>query len=142
MDLVSRFQCYVQETLGIQKDEKLLLAVSGGRDSMLMAHLFLVSGYACFLAHCNFHLREGVADLDEELVRTFALQHEVPFFVEHFQTTRYAQLYGLSTQMAARELRYAWFEELRVQQGAQWVAIAQDRKSVVLGKECREEGAA
>ena len=125
MDLVSRFQCYVKETLGIQKDDKLLLAVSGGRDSMLMAHLFLSSGYSCIIAHCNFHLREGDADLDEELVKAFALQHGVPFFVQHFQTTHYAQQYGLSTQMAARELRYAWFEELRVQQGAQWVAIAQ-----------------
>lgn len=125
MNLVLRFQQYLQETLHISVGDHILLAVSGGRDSMLMAHLFLRSGYSCIIAHCNFHLREGDADLDEQLVREFAEQHNVPFFVRHFQTNDYAQQYGISTQMAARELRYAWFEELRIQQGARWIAIAQ-----------------
>ncbi|PRD54367.1 tRNA lysidine(34) synthetase TilS [Sphingobacterium gobiense] len=125
MDLVHRFKGYLQETLGISVDDKVLLAVSGGRDSMLMAHLFLTAGYPCVIAHCNFHLREVDADLDEQLVKEFAEQHKVPFFVRHFQTNDYAEQYGLSTQMAARELRYAWFEELRVRLGAQWIAIAQ-----------------
>lgn len=125
MDLVRRFQRYMQETLDVGVDDKVLLAVSGGRDSMLMAHLFLAAGYPCAIAHCNFHLREVDADLDEQLVREFAAQYTVPFFVRHFQTNVYAEQYGVSTQMAARELRYAWFEELRVQQNAQWIAIAQ-----------------
>ncbi|PRD49086.1 tRNA lysidine(34) synthetase TilS [Sphingobacterium haloxyli] len=125
MNLVHRFQRYMQETLGISVNDKVLLAVSGGRDSMLMAHLFLAAGYPCVIAHCNFHLREVDADLDEQLVKEFAEQHKVPFFVRHFQTNDYAEEYGLSTQMAARELRYAWFKELREQQGALWIAIAQ-----------------
>ena len=125
MDLVCRFQRYMQETLDVSVDNKVLLAVSGGRDSMLMAHLFIVTGYPCVIAHCNFHLREVDADLDEQLVREFAEQNKVPFFARHFQTDDYAKQYGMSTQMAARELRYAWFEELRVQQGADWIAIAQ-----------------
>ena len=125
MDLVHRFQRYMQETLDISVDDNVLLAVSGGRDSMLMTHLFLRSGYSCIIAHCNFHLRGRDADLDEQLVREFAEQHNVPCFVRHFQTNDYAQEYGLSTQMAARELRYAWFDELRIQQNTQWVAIAQ-----------------
>src|SRR5690606_27790383 len=125
MDLVLRFQRYVQETLDVSVDDKVLLAVSGGRDSMLMAHLFLATGYPCVIVHCNFQLREVDADLDEQLVREFAAQHKVPFFVRHFQTNTYAEQYGVSTQMAARALRYAWFEELRIQQNAQWIAIAQ-----------------
>jgi len=125
MNLVHRFQQYIRETLHISADDKVLLAVSGGRDSMLMAHLFITSGYTCIIAHCNFQLREGEAGLDEQLVSTFAQQHEVPFFARHFQTTDYAQQHGLSIQMAARELRYAWFEKLRVQQDARWIAIAQ-----------------
>jgi len=125
MNLVHRFQQYIRETLHISADDKVLLAVSGGRDSMLMAHLFITSGYTCIIAHCNFQLREGEADLDEQLVSTFAQQHKVPFFARHFQTTDYAQQHGLSIQMAARELRYAWFEKLRVQQDARWIAIAQ-----------------
>ena len=125
MDLVCRFQQYIQGTLGVDVDHKVLLAVSGGRDSMLMAHLFIQAGYSCVMAHCNFHLREMDADLDEELVREFAKQNNVPFFVQHFQTNDYAKQHGLSTQMAARELRYTWFEELRVKQEAHWIAIAQ-----------------
>ncbi|TYR38167.1 tRNA lysidine(34) synthetase TilS [Sphingobacterium phlebotomi] len=125
MDLVHRFQRYMQETLDIRMDDKVLLAVSGGRDSMLMTHLFLATGYSCVIAHCNFHLREVDADLDEQLVREFAAQYKVPFFVRHFQTNDYAEQYSISTQMAARELRYAWFEELRTQQDAQWISVAQ-----------------
>src|SRR5690606_14146920 len=125
MNLVHRFQQYIRETLYISADDKVLLAVSGGRDSMLMAHLFITSGYTCIIAHCNFQLREGEADLDEQLVGTFAQQHKVPFFARHFQTTDYAQQHGLSIQMSADELRYSWFEKLRVQQDARWIAIAQ-----------------
>lgn len=125
MDLINRFQHYMQETLNIGVKEKVLLAVSGGRDSMLLAYLFLKAGYPCVLAHCNFHLREGDADLDEQLVRDFATQHNTPFFVRHFQTDDYARVHGISTQMAARKLRYAWFEELRTQENANWIAIAQ-----------------
>lgn len=125
MDLLDRFQHYLQETLGIRPEDKVLLAVSGGRDSMLMAHLFLQAGYRCILAHCNFHLRGGDADLDEQLVRAFADRNSVPVHVRHFQTREYAAEQGISIQMAARELRYAWFEELRKQEDARWIAIAQ-----------------
>ena len=125
MELIGRFQQYVTETLGLGLQDKVLLAVSGGRDSMLMSSLFLQAGYTCIMAHCNFHLRELDADLDEALVRDFASAHGVPFFVQHFDTHQHAKAQGISTQMAARELRYSWFETLRKQEGAQWIAIAQ-----------------
>lgn len=125
MHLIRRFEKYVEETLMLAKSDKILLAVSGGRDSMLMAHLFLKAGYSCLLAHCNFCLREAASDLDEELVRNFAEKHQVPFFVRRFDTTAYAAQHGLSIQMAARDLRYAWFETLREQEQAQWIAVAQ-----------------
>lgn len=131
MDIVRRFQRYMHETLDIGVEERLLLAVSGGRDSMLMAYLFLKAGYRFVIAHCNFHLRVGDADLDEQLVTDFARQHKVPFFVRHFDTEDYARKEGISTQMAARTLRYAWFEALRMQENAKWIAIAQHQNDHV-----------
>lgn len=125
MDGMYRFQRYMQETLAITKGDKIILAVSGGRDSMFMAHLFRRAGYPSVVAHCNFHLRGAEADLDEQLVREYAADNKLPCYVQHFQTETYAKKRGISTQMAARELRYTWFEELRAQQGAKWIAIAQ-----------------
>lgn len=125
MSLFRRFEKYVQETLSVTKSDKILLAVSGGRDSMLMACLFLRAGYTCVIAHCNFGLRQQESDLDEALVREFAAEKQVPFFAKRFDTTAYAAAKGISIQMAARDLRYEWFEALRLQEEAQWIAIAQ-----------------
>ncbi|APU66938.1 tRNA lysidine(34) synthetase TilS [Christiangramia flava] len=92
---------------------RLLLAVSGGVDSMVLACLCAHAHLDFSIAHCNFMLRGEESDGDESFVRNFAEQLEVPFFTQAFQTEKYASEKGISTQMAARDLRYEWFEELR-----------------------------
>jgi tRNA(Ile)-lysidine synthase len=92
--------------------DRILLAVSGGIDSMVMLHLFQQAGFTIAVAHCNFQLRGKDADGDEAFVSASAQQLNIPFFVNRFETAQYAEVTKLSIQMAARELRYAWFEEL------------------------------
>jgi tRNA(Ile)-lysidine synthase len=92
--------------------DSILLAVSGGIDSMAMLHLFKEAGYTIGVAHCNFQLRGEASEIDEALVRDECKKMEVPFFVRKFDTQHYADENGLSIQIAARELRYTWFNEL------------------------------
>ena len=108
----------------VNPGDKILLAVSGGIDSMIMAHLFHQLEYNIGIAHCNFSLRAGESDKDEEMVRKFALEHNIPFFTKRFETKAFAKKNRLSVQMAARELRYKWFEELREEKGYDLIAIA------------------
>jgi tRNA(Ile)-lysidine synthase len=102
----------------------ILLAVSGGIDSMVMAHLFLKSGNRFAIAHCNFSLRGEESDADEDFVRTFAETHGIPFYTIRFDTNKYAAEKKISVQIAARELRYNWFEELRRKHNFDKIAIA------------------
>ncbi len=102
-----------------------LLAVSGGIDSMCMAGLFAEHGDIPFaLAHCNFHLRGEESDGDETLVREWASSHDVMLHVRDFDTVAYARNHGISIEMAARDLRYAWFGELCRERGYCAVAVA------------------
>ena len=80
--------------------------------------------YKIGIAHCNFCLRGSESDSDEEMVRNFASDHNLPFYSTRFYTKAYAKKNGLSVQMAARELRYAWFEEIRKKYGYDSIAIA------------------
>lgn len=106
--------------------EAVLLAVSGGVDSMCMAELFLNSSVRrCFaLAHCNFHLRGEESDSDETLVREWAESHGVIFIKKDFDTKEYAASNGVSIEMAARELRYTWFAEVCRERGIAALAVA------------------
>lgn len=92
--------------------DRILLAVSGGIDSMVMLHLFQQAGFTIAVAHCNFQLRGDDANGDEAFVSATAQQFHIPCFINRFETAQYAEITKLSIQMAARELRYAWFEEL------------------------------
>jgi tRNA(Ile)-lysidine synthase len=91
---------------------------------MVMAHLFITAEYRCAIAHCNFSLRAAESDADEDFVRQFAGKHGVPFYSIRFDTNRYAAVKKISTQLAARELRYRWFEELRKKYGFDRIAVA------------------
>ncbi len=106
-------------------NDTILLAVSGGKDSVLMAHFFKAAGYPFAIAHCNFNLRADESQRDESFVRILAATLEVPFHVTHFKTKDYAAAHKVSTQMAARSLRYEWFEEIRLKHDYAAIALAQ-----------------
>lgn len=106
---------------------KVLLAVSGGIDSMTMADIMFSHSrlYGTLaIAHCNFHLRPGDCDADEALVRDWALARGIRFHRKDFDTAGYASEKGVSVEMAARELRYAWFSELCRVHGYDALAVA------------------
>jgi tRNA(Ile)-lysidine synthase len=110
--MLNELKRFIGENNLIRPGDRILLAVSGGIDSMVMAHLFLELGYKTAIAHCNFGLRGKDSDKDEELVRSFADHYRIPFHTSHFETKVFAKQKGYSVQMAARELRYDWFEKL------------------------------
>lgn len=107
------------------------MAVSGGMDSVLMVHLFKAIGVDVGIAHCNFNLRIDEAQRDEHFVKMLALSLDLPFYVTHFDTKKYAAENKISTQMAARNLRYNWFEEIRSRNGYDYVAVAQHQNDAV-----------
>jgi len=125
MVIADQLAQYIKNQNLIQIQDKVLLAVSGGKDSMLMATLFKMLNYDCIIAHCNFQLRGQESDLDEALVRKYAKKLGYPVYVKCFDTNDYAKTHKISIQMAARDLRYAWFEELRTDLNCLVVAIAQ-----------------
>lgn len=105
-------------------NQKLVLALSGGIDSMVLADMLLKGKADFVLAHCNFHLRGEESDGDEQFVRAYAKRNGLTLYVKQFDTMGYAKEHGLSIEMAARDLRYAWFEELRQQLGYDYIAVA------------------
>lgn len=110
--MIQEFRAFIKTHELFTPDEKVLIAVSGGIDSMVMTHLFLRCGFDFGIAHCNFNLRGEESDGDEIFVKNYAGNHGIPFFSKKFDTEEYASSRGLSIQMAARELRYTWFEEI------------------------------
>ncbi len=106
------FSTHINKNLSFLKESKLLIACSGGLDSVVLASLCKSLNLDFALAHCNFSLRGKESDGDEEFVMSLAEKYSVPVFTETFDTKKYAKDKKLSTQMAARELRYNWFEEI------------------------------
>jgi tRNA(Ile)-lysidine synthase len=103
---------FLNHLSSLQFSGKTLLAVSGGMDSMVMLHLYAAAALPIGVAHCNFKLRGDEADEDARHVRKTCEDLGIPFHLHEFDTQNYAWENGLSIQMAARELRYAWFESL------------------------------
>ena len=108
----------------ICNNEKLILALSGGIDSMVLADRLLQAKADFVAAHCNFHLRGAESDGDEQFVRDYAERNGLTIYVKQFDTADYAKEHSLSIEMAARDLRYAWFEELRQQLGYDKIVVA------------------
>lgn len=104
--------------------DKILLAVSGGLDSMVMLHLLRKAGFSVGVAHANFGLRGEASDQDEAFVRETCEQMDLPFFARKFDTREEAAARGLSIQMAARDQRYAFFAEIAAGHGYTWIATA------------------
>lgn len=119
-----RFLDFIKKHALVLPGERVLLAVSGGVDSMTLLTLFSQSEIPFGVAHCNFNLRGEASDQDEALTRRVAEGLGVPFFSRRFKTKSYAASKGISTQMAARDLRYDWFDQLCRDEGYQKVATA------------------
>ena len=141
MIMLTEFKKYIERYNLIDKDDKILLALSGGVDSMVLARLLIMSqrDYETTsqrvemqsqsqsnlaFAHCNFHLRGEDSNRDERFVTDFARENNIPIYIKHFDTEAYAKENSLSIEMAARELRYSWFRELKETHGFNKVALA------------------
>ncbi|NVN94478.1 MAG: tRNA lysidine(34) synthetase TilS [Bacteroidetes bacterium] len=122
--MFKQFKRYISAQKLFTRKDKILLTVSGGLDSVVMCELFYQSGLQFGIAHCNFLLRGQESDLDEIFVKDLASKYNVPFHVNHFQTIDFASEKNVSIQMAARQLRYDWFEELVEAEKYQYYATA------------------
>ena len=123
--LSPRFQSNCQ-ALSIS-EARLLLAVSGGRDSVVLEHLCHSAGFNYQIAHCNFHLRGDDSDRDEQFVRQLAQHHNRTIHVAQFDTRQYAADHHLSIEEAARHLRYDFFEQVRQQENIDYIVVAHHR---------------
>ena len=119
-----KVQTYIQKHKLLTREGKIIVGVSGGTDSVVLLHVLMALGYDCVIAHCNFHLRMEESDRDELFVRNLAKELKVPYYSVDFETTKYASEHKISIEMAARDLRYAWFYELLDNHYAQAIAVA------------------
>lgn len=125
---VSRF---IEEKHLFTRESRILVALSGGADSVALLHILLRLGYSCEAAHCNFHLRGEESQRDQGFVETLTRNLGIPLHIVHFETEEYAAKHGISIEMAARELRYDWFEKLGQVRQADVIAVAHHRDDSV-----------
>jgi tRNA(Ile)-lysidine synthase len=123
-DLIDRFIDFSKSKNLFLPDDQVVVALSGGADSLALVDLFTRMNQPIVLAHCNFKLRGQESELDEEFVRKIAVVYDVSLFVKAFDTRGYSQENGISVEMAARDLRYSWFENIRIETGSSWIAVA------------------
>lgn len=112
MHLLQAFQGYIAKERLFSPGERLLLAVSGGIDSVVLCELLRQAGLDFQIAHCNFQLRGVESDRDEQFVRDLASRYGLGLHVKHFETAAIAQSRKVSVQVAARDLRYDWFQRI------------------------------
>src|SRR5687767_11371468 len=124
MNLLMRFKEFIHQQNLFSSKDKLLLAVSGGIDSVVLCELSHQAGLDFGIAHCNFQLRGNDSDRDENFVKELAAKYNTPFYVARFDTKKEAKQRKLSTQETARELRYKWFEETRKTEGYNYILTA------------------
>jgi len=122
--MLQKIQSYINENQLLTRDKTVIVAVSGGADSVALWHILKNLGYDCVMAHCNFHLRGEESNRDEEFVRRLAEKHQTPFYKIDFDTAKYADENGISIEMSARNLRYEWFYKLLDELQAQAIAVA------------------
>lgn len=127
----------------IPKDAGFILAVSGGADSISMLHAFKYLNLKILVLHCNFSLRGKESDMDEQFVKRFCDSYGIAHSVKKFDTTGYAKEKGLSIEMAARELRYEWFHEMKRKKKMDYIVVAHhadDVAETLLINLCRGTG--
>ncbi|GGC91307.1 tRNA(Ile)-lysidine synthase [Flavobacterium lutivivi] len=122
--MLQKLENHIQQNLSFLKDKKLLLAVSGGIDSMVLVDLFHKLKYDVAVAHCNFQLRGQESDDDEEFVKSQVEKLNIPLFIQKFDTKKFAEQKKLSIQVVARNLRYDWFYTLLVNQNFDFIITA------------------
>lgn len=122
--MLKQLQSHINKNTLFSKTDKLLVAFSGGIDSVVLTHLLHKAGYSIELAHCNFQLRGEEAKEDTLFCENFAKSLNVPFHLIYFETKAYASEHKLSIQMAARELRYNWFKKLKSEYGFDYILTA------------------
>ena len=115
MSLLEKYKTYIKKENLFQTKDKLLLAVSGGVDSVVLCELCKQAGYDFIIAHCNFQLRGEESERDEVFVKELGAKYAVGVRVKKFDTQKYAEENKLSIQVAARELRYSWFDKLLIE---------------------------
>ena len=129
--MLQKFQEFVEQKNLFSPKEKILLAVSGGIDSMVMLHLFHEAGYLFDIAHCNFKLRGDESDQDAYFVQQQAGKYTCVYHERSFDTGKYARDHSISVQMAARDLRYRWFDEILSEHDYQAYATAHHKDDLV-----------
>ncbi|EHQ25738.1 tRNA lysidine(34) synthetase TilS [Mucilaginibacter paludis] len=128
---VQSFLNFIAQNQLFTQNDRLLVAVSGGRDSVVLAHLLKQAGFNFGIAHCNFQLRIDEAQAEQAFTSQLADALTVPFHTISFDTQTYARQNGISTQMAARDLRYTWFEQIRNEHGYSYIAVAHHQNDSV-----------
>ena len=126
-----KVQQFIEKHSLLSQGDSVLVALSGGSDSVALLLMLKRLGYHCVAAHCNFTLRGSESDRDEAFVTDFCRQQQVILEVIHFDTRTYAANKHLSIEMAARQLRYDWFEKLYIKYGVSAVAVAHHRDDSV-----------
>jgi tRNA(Ile)-lysidine synthase len=122
--MLTKFQSHINENLPFLKKKKLLLATSGGIDSMVLLHLCHQLELDIRVAHCNFQLRGDASDEDEDFVKSHIEKLQIPIFIKKFDTKSYAEKEKLSIQVVARNLRYEWFNTLLINNDYDYILTA------------------
>ena len=123
-DFLAKVSTVIEQQGLLNKSEHVLVALSGGADSVALLLVLQELGFDCVAAHCNFHLRGEESDRDEAFVKVLCRVRGVPCVVTHFDVPAYQREHGISMEMACRELRYEWFERMRMEYRCQAIAVA------------------
>jgi len=128
--MINKFEKYYRKNNLFTETDNVLLTVSGGKDSMAMLILFINSKLLFGVAHCNFQLRGEAANEDQKFIKLFCKGNDIPFHTIDFETQEYATKNVISIQMAARDLRYSWFEKIRIDNNYSCIATAHHKNDV------------
>lgn len=124
MEMLTKVQEFIEDNQLLTPNERIIVGVSGGIDSVVLLNVLSKLGYDCVVAHCNFHLRGEESNRDEKFVEDLSKSYEVVFKKIDFDTVTYAKAEKISIEMAARELRYSWFEKLAQEINVHSIAVA------------------